>query len=205
MALMYYIGCLIKKLQDEHPNVQIPLNLTFTGMGSKYINLISNEKEDIVDLSKLLLRKFTGLNIPTLFKVEFAPNAKEVTAEGGVKALFVGGNRIAVTERNDIYGIDNVSRAYQYQEIREIKEQIISEFEKFISYLDDQEIKQYLHSKYELTISSDFKANLRTYAEQSLKSMINTIPDDLLDLNVTEPLFFWPLKDAIYQMSKEYK
>ena len=63
-ALMYNVARLINKL-----GIDIPDNLSFTGMGSKYINLISSDSNVIRDLTKLLLEKYTGKKVNDAFSI----------------------------------------------------------------------------------------------------------------------------------------
>ena len=48
-------------------------------------------------------------------------------------------------------------------------------------------------------------ADLKIFAEKSFVTMSANIPAQYHALNVTETLFFWPLKNSLIELSKNYK
>jgi len=77
-SIIYHIVQIVEK---EHVN--IPRYITFTGKGSQYINTMCS-KEGLTKFTKILLKAYTTLEIPTDFKVILSPNPKEATANGAV-------------------------------------------------------------------------------------------------------------------------
>ena len=206
-ALMYNIARLIKKM-----NIEIPLNLSFTGMGSKYINLISSNPEVIKKLTVLLLEKYTGKKVNPAFAIISANNAdvKEITAKGVLAGLNLIPNfqipAGMLSPIND-YGFDR-EQDLTYEEVAtdEVRTSVLQSFDKFIDSLQDKDFANFIFTTFNNhTISNELIADLRIFAQQSFVTMSANIPAQYHALNVTETLFFWPLKNSLIELSKNYK
>ena len=88
-AILYHVAQVLTEKE-----ITIPSTITFSGMGAKYIHILSTEKEDVHDIVKVLLQTFMAsmsedgkCDMPSRLKVSFQENAKEVTAQG---AMLVG-------------------------------------------------------------------------------------------------------------------
>lgn len=210
-ALMYNVSRLIKKM-----DIDIPLNLSFTGMGSKYINLISANREIIKRLTVLLLEKYTGKKVDPAFAIISARNAqnqdidvKEITAKGVLEGLGLNQNfQIPANILSPIidYGFDRDGElAYAGVTTNEVREAALQSFNKFIDSLQEPDLANFLFTNFKkLTISKELIADLRKFAKQSFVTMSANIPVQYRDLNVTETLFFWPLKNSLVELSKNY-
>lgn len=205
-ALMYNVSRIIKKM-----NIDIPLKLSFTGMGSKYINLMSTDPKIIKKLTVLLLEKYTGKKVDPAFAIIKAVNVdvKEITAKGVLTGLSLGENfKIPADILSPIvdYGFDIEGElTYDMVEKDEVREAALKSFNKFIDSLQDQDFINFIFNNFNnLTISKDLIADLRTFARQSFVTMSASIPYQYRDLNVTETLFFWPLKNSLVEVSKNY-
>lgn len=206
-ALMYNVARLIKKM-----NIDIPLNLSFTGMGSKYIDLISTDKQVVKRLTVLLLRKYTGKTIDPAFDI-ISDNAntdvKEITAKGVLKGLGLAPNFQIPTDLlapvTD-YGFDTEgSITYADVSTDVIRNKALDSFNKFVDSLQDGDFMNFLFTNFgNLTISKELIADLRIYGKQSFVTMSANIPNEYADLNVTETLFFWSLKNSLVKLSKNY-
>ena len=210
-ALMYNVSRLIKKM-----GIEIPLKLSFTGMGSKYINLISTNPQTIKKLTVLLLEKYTGKKADSAFTIICAKNAqnenvdvKEITAKGVLEGLSLNTNfQIPSQTLSPIvdYGFDRTDElTYADVSTDEVRVAALESFNQFIDSLQDRDFANFIFTNFKnLTISKDLIADLRKFAKQSFVTMSANIPDQYKDLNVTETLFFWPLKNSLVELSKNY-
>lgn len=210
-ALMYNVSRLIKKM-----GIEIPLKLSFTGMGSKYINLISTNPQTIKKLTVLLLEKYTGKKADSAFTIICAKNAqnenvdvKEITAKGVLEGLSLNTNfQIPSQTLSPIvdYGFDRTGElTYADVSTDEVRVAALESFNHFIDSLQDRDFANFIFTNFKnLTISKDLIADLRKFAKQSFVTMSANIPDQYKDLNVTETLFFWPLKNSLVELSKNY-
>ena len=84
-AILYHVA---QVLTERH--ITIPSTIKFSGMGAKYIHIISDNESDVQDIVKMLLSAFMEslsgdkCKMPKNFKVSFQNNAKEVTAQGAM-------------------------------------------------------------------------------------------------------------------------
>lgn len=211
-ALMYNVSRLIKKM-----NIDIPLKLSFTGMGSKYINLISTNPEKIKSLTVLLLEKYTGKKIDDKkFAIISAKDTqgknvdvKEITAKGVLEGLSLDPEfQIPTGILSPIidYGFDKEGEL-TFAEVAtdEVRKSALQNFNKFVDSLQEADFKNFIFQQFEnITISEDLIADLRRFAEQSFVTMSAKIPIQYHALNVTETLFFWPLKNSLVELSRNY-
>ena len=193
-SLLYHVGQTLEKLETG-----LPTYLTFTGMGSKYIKLISPMENDIRDLAKCFLETFTGKEVPRLFTVKFADNPKEITAEGALASMHNAVPKI-FPELIKIYGFEDAADEYEFSEVATLEDKVCMAFEKFLDKLSDREIKNYLLNQYGVRIDASIIATMKDYMPQSYQIMASRPLAE--DAPVNETLFFWPLKQALYELSK---
>lgn len=204
-ALMYNVARLINKL-----GIDIPDNLSFTGMGSKYINLISSDSSVIRDLTKLLLEKYTGKKVNDAFRIINAHGAdvKEITAKGVLEGLgLAAGFQIPAGKLSQVvdYGFDGFDRL-TYADVRKenVRETALGSFNKFIDSLQSPDFTNFVFNKFGLTIPNKLISDLRAFARNSFVTMSANIPARYNNLDVAETLFFWPLKNSLVELSKKY-
>ncbi len=202
-AVLYNIARILKK-----ENINIPEILTFTGMGSKYTNIIISNDNDLTSLTKIFLERFSGKRAPDNFAVRRVPNSKEVTANGALigpaltQAFRVSAETLSLV--ND-YGFDT-EKEIKYKDVKEVKDAVIREYQKFIDILKtDNSIKQHLFAKYHLQIAGSLLEDLKRKATSSYNNVSGTVMAEFGDIPVAETLFFWPLKHALYEVSKNYQ
>lgn len=202
-ATLYNVARILR-----NKGLEIPEVLTFTGLGSKYTNMISSEDTDIAQLAKILLEQFTDKKAPRNFSVIREPNSKEVTANGALigpiltPTYKVNGNLL---EQIQDYGFDT-SDNIKYEDVanEDIKQSVVAEYCKFIDILKTNEvIKTHLYTKFNHTIKSSLLQDLEDKATTSYQNVSGSMIQ-YGDINVNETLFFWPLKHAIYEVSKNY-
>lgn len=204
-AIIYNVARLIKK-----QGVNIPEKLSFTGMGSKYIDLISTDRAVIRQLTVLLLKLYTGMNVPPTFEIiaDRGVDVKEITAKGVLEGLNILPQfqipSDCLLPIND-YGFDtNNSLTYAEVSTEFVKEEALKEFNCFVDLLSNQEFKNFLFSKFNITIAQGLLDNMKLLGRESFTTMSASIPAEYNDLNVTETLFFWPLKNTLVELSKHY-
>lgn len=194
MALMYYVARQIRKL-----GINIPNHISFTGMGSKYLNLISSDPGQINNLTKLLLQKFTGMTVPSVFTIRNnVNNAKEITAKGAItvprEEFVIANDKLhAVVD----YGFDT-DLQLTYADVRkeDVQNKVLIEYNNFLGVLTDHDIATYLYDGWQITIPQELIQLLRNNAKNSYNTIAMLTPN-LEGVKVSETLFFWPLKIAL--------
>ena len=78
-AIIYYL-CKFLLLKEK----QIPRNLSFSGKGSQYINLVFANEKDLLYITRKLIILFSGLTPRNDFAIRMEKNPKAVTAKGSV-------------------------------------------------------------------------------------------------------------------------
>jgi len=206
-ALMYNVARLIKKM-----GIEIPQNISFTGMGSKYIQMISTEDSVIKKLTILLLEKYTGKKVDPLFNIIHARqmDVKEITAKGALEGQHLEENfkiQDSVLKPIVDYGFDSVKElSYADVQTDTVRTKVLESFESFVGSLTDRDFKNFLNSiSSKLTVSEQLINDLKLYARSSFITMSANIAKGYSDLDVNETLFFWCLKDSLIKLSKNYE
>jgi len=207
-AIIYYITDLLEKT-----NLEIPLNISFTGKGSEYIKIITDKDERITKLTRKLFEAFTDKPIPSMFSVSFTKNPKELTALGGVMAKSGVSNvpkEFAEGETVNVYSIgckvdkQLEEKEYLNKELLSLKTEVLDNFEQFINRLFgnrelNEELEQYtIHLN---TIDKDMVLHL---AEKSFLQMAAKHESETRHIRSSifrNTLFFWPLKNMLYDLS----
>lgn len=202
-AIIYHLSMILNANKWD-----IPKNINLTGMGSKYVNIIASQKS-VTKLTAMLLEKFTKKKVPSDFKLTYSPNAKEVTAQGALYKEVAerrGFSGISgEPEEFRVYGFNADKKLIKFEktELENVRKEVIEEYKKFIhAFLDDEDIEAELKMNFcKTNITSWLRDGLLNKAEDSYVTVTkgNTDPDDF----VRETLFFWPLKNAIYELSRE--
>ena len=205
-ALIFYAGYTMYMA-----NYKPPTKLSFTGMGSKYIKLISSNEQSLSKLVNAIFH-YVGkqFNDERLSKanvsVSFANNPKEVTAKGALLSRVA--NRQINPSEDLFYGyMDEADKAItlRYRDLNDnLQNQVIGLFDQFLGLFTTDEIIDvfdYLGCQ----VNSDVIGKLKRYARSSYQEMLsNSITSEQQkQQKVTEPLFFWPMKNSLYVISKE--
>lgn len=195
-SILYYVAQFIQKLE-----LPVPENITFTGMGSLYLKIISERAEDIEALSSLLLKKFTNTDIPGNFSVKFTPFPKEITAEGAV----YGNGKTEIkefkckhfgfkedTDKNSSFTIEDIDS-------KGLKDKVLDNLDNFLEILSDREINNYLYTNYELKFDKKTIEKIKQLAPDSFNQIHFNFDDQMAD--IPESMFFWTLKETLYRVS----
>ena len=84
-----------------------------------------------------------------------------------------------------------------------MKKGILDSFNKFCGLFAEDSMVQAL-SKLGLDIPTNFVNTMKEYAESSFDIVLNDNSDEQkAQFAIGDPMFFWPLKETLYQMTKE--
>lgn len=204
-SLIYYTAIIL-----DLAELKIPKKITFTGMGSKYIKLITDDEDS---LSLIVSRIFTyygkiidnddliGANI----QIQFSKEPKLVTAQGGLimdsrplRDHLIPDNCLCHGYEDEEYGT-----TVTYGQMALKKKSVLDSFYKFCDLFAEDSMVQAL-SNLGLDISTDFVNTMKSYAESSFDIVLNENSDgQKAQFAIGDPMFFWPLKETLYQMTKE--
>lgn len=202
-AILYHVA---QVLTERH--ITIPSTITFSGMGAKYIHIISDNERDVQDIVKVLLSAFMEslsgdkCKMPKNFKVRFQNNAKEVTAQGAMLL-----NHISLQEIRDydkeplcVFGIDKeISDELKYEDVPKYKNDVLKSYDKFLdAFVRDRKITRFFKDEFGIIFNDNLVQKLENEASQSFDLMSRNANSDY----VSETMFFWPLKNGLYAASK---
>jgi hypothetical protein len=204
-SIIYHLAKLMNK-----KGLKPPRYLTFSGTGSKVISITDRDKDlkALQKLTKLIFEKVFGEAVGNIELIQH-PEPKEITCKGGllsethidieeIKTVLIGDKEnTLIPERN-----------LNYTEINnEVKlESIVDEVKTFIDLVFG------LHTEFNLTKNfgvnpakiEDYKTILKEDLMQYLKSGLENKTKELsgnTNINVEEPLFFYPLVGALNKLA----
>ena len=202
-AILYHVA---QVLTERH--ITIPSTIKFSGMGAKYIHIISDNESDVQDIVKMLLSAFMEslsgdkCNMPKNFKVSFQNNAKEVTAQG---AMLLNHNSLQNIRDYDkeplcVFGIDKeISDELEYEDVPKYKNDVLKSYDKFLdAFVRDKKITRFFKEEFGIIFTDELVNKLENEASQSFDLMSRNTNADY----VSETMFFWPLKNGLYAASK---
>lgn len=202
-AILYHVA---QVLTERH--ITIPSTIKFSGMGAKYIHIISDNESDVQDIVKMLLSAFMEslsgdkCKMPRNFKVSFQNNAKEVTAQG---AMLLNHNSLQNIRDYDkeplcVFGIDKeISDELEYEDVPKYKNDVLKSYDKFLdAFVRDKKITRFFKEEFGIIFTDELVNKLENEASQSFDLMSRNTNADY----VSETMFFWPLKNGLYAASK---
>lgn len=205
-ALAFYMAYALHMAE-----LDVPRNLSFTGMGSKYIKLLSSAESDISRLVNAIFHYAGKADVLDNSKlqnasvnVSFAPNPKEVTAMGALISLNYDK---PINPSEDIYfgyEEEDPEKTMRYQNITaDVQDSVVRLFRKFTSMFQSEEVLDVL-SDLGYSVDEDVTGKLSQYAVQSLRQMKDSSSEGQKATDkLKEPMFFWPLKNSLYIIGKE--
>lgn len=202
-AIIYHVA---QVLTERH--ITIPSTITFSGMGAKYIHIISDNESDVQDIVKELLSAFMEslsgdkCKMPRNFEVRFQPNAKEITAQG---AMLLNHNSLQdIRDYGEeplcVFGIDKeISDELEYKDVPKYKNDVLKSYDKFLdAFVRDKKITHFFKEEFGIVFTDELVKKLENGASQSFDLMSKNPAADY----VSETMFFWPLKNGLYEASK---
>ena len=203
-AVIFYMAYALHMAEVDPPR-----NLSFTGMGSKYIKLISSADSDISSLVNAILH-YAGKVLDNTdlqnaaVKVSFAPDPKELTANGALISLNY--QRAINPSEDTFFGFEeeNPEKVMRYQDITaDVQDSVVRLFRKFTDMFKEEEFMDVL-SDLSFSVDPEVAAKLSKYATQSLMQMKDNSAEGQKPTDkLKEPMFFWPMKDTLYRIGKE--
>ena len=190
--------------------LKAPRYLTFSGTGSKVISITDRDKDlnALQKLTKLIFEKVFGEAVGSIELIQH-PEPKEITCKGGllsetnidieeIKTVLIGDRENTLIPETNL----------NYTEINnEAKlKSIVDEVKTFIDLVFG------LHKEFNLTKNfgvnpakiEDYKTILKEDLMQYLKSGLENKTQELsgnTNINVEEPLFFYPLVGALNKLA----
>jgi len=201
-ALMYHIANWI--MSDAQMSAKFPALINFTGYGSKYIEILFGEGKnyDLTLYTRVLLEAFGVTGIPNTFNVQFAENPKAVTAEGAAICALQGGANVP-QRASYHFGFTGArpTDTIRRRDLNDLADKVQDYFERFLAAFESAQ--HYTLNLPSLTDSEreGLRQAARTSYEQVVADTAN--PNDAAGNNrVTDSLFFWALKDTLYNFDK---
>ena len=204
-SLMYYTAVIL-----DLAELKIPKKITFTGMGSKYIKLITDDEST---LSLIVSRIFTyygkivgndelvGANI----QIQFSAEPKLVTAQGGLIMESRPSRDHLIPDDCLCHGYtdEEYGTTVTYGEMSSMKKAVLDAFDNFCKLFAENNMVQ-AFAKLGYNITNDFVDKMKCMAESSFDIVLNANSDEQkAQFAIGDPMFFWPLKETLYQMTKE--
>lgn len=197
----------------NHFDAGIPKILSFTGMGSKYLSLISTDPKRLTAFTADVLRQITGCEIPFGFTVDMHyKEAKEVTAKGALsKADVEVAFHIPDTYKESY--VDLGCESYtdltygslrNGAEMKSIRDDARKVFDVFVKLLKSNAYSQAAAKEFQLSIPPSMINDLDQLANSSFNNVQGAIPAAHSQRAVTDNLFFWFLKDSLCNLSATY-
>lgn len=205
-ALIFYLAYVLHMSQ-----VDAPAYLTFSGMGSKYIKLINVSDNQIAKLVNKIFHYAGSEKVldnedlrKAAIQVSFQPEPKEITAVGAL---------ISLNHRDPISPVENILHGYEGENpektfrVRqlndEVKIKVQNFFRMFLDMFNDDEMADVL-SDIGCPVSSKVLSMLKENLQSSFKEACKSATQDVEEgKKLTEPMFFWPLKNSLYVIAKE--
>lgn len=206
-ALMYYLANVIKIDKLDTPKI-----INFTGMGSKYINIISPAESQIEDIIRYIF-KYVGLDDTDDVKVSLEKNPKEVTAIGALYMLDKMTTQISLPTSKNVYCIKDEEEmddapTYKYAIGEECQQKTLEQTMDFLNLLGDGQFRN-------IIANSGINFSLETLRDsdltkESLLSSYITMTDAFKNYSeqdkeqkLKDAPFFWTLKDTLFKMANK--
>lgn len=207
-AILYHVGQIIKS-----QNYELTRHISFSGNGSKILNVITTNTEDLAEFTKMILEKVTGRkyqSMLTLVGLSRDDNPKTSTSKGGLKANV--NNLIpdpVITLRADGHG--RISEDFTYEKLLKdevARKNIITSVEEFFKIILNDIPFKYYNDHFGVTRDSIQIA--QSLMKQDLERYLHTAMNILVEENdgnenteLEETMFFYPVKGVINAISQK--
>lgn len=207
-ALMYYLAHFVDAF-----DLAIPKKLSFTGMGSTYIKNLGDDT-NIAKLANAIINHATQ-NRDSAMRVIFSKNPKTVTANGAVMTQHTKqfNTELIRPSREICYGVsDEVADETRISigDIRnnKVKRHVMAIYERIIDMLEnDQSVRDILISMgYRDALNAKpgneeiIELLSESFDSYQDKKYLAEHTSDKDETPVRESLFFWPLKDGLFNL-----
>lgn len=195
-AIMRYA---VKWLQNNDV-ADLPYHISFSGMGSKYLDLLFSDPAKFTAYSKRLLEIFSERPIGNITIAQPAANPKNITAEGS--CLYAAAGKPTVCTYKYYLGcdVDNVT----YGNVAQAREKVIKSLADFIDKFNSiGDCDGTLAANEVIRITDGEKQQLLNNAALSYNDMVNFCTNGQNNaINVQEAIFFWALKNSLWKLNR---
>ena len=198
-AIIYYMA--ISFLRDGLD--ELPRYISFTGMGSKYLQILGDD-DCISDVVNAVFNYRVGDTYPNPnIKVYFDDDPKCVTAQGGVRMF----SNTEITPIESLpYGWKNeeyLSEHILAKDVNLHRNDLFAEMDTFLKMFEDPKFIKAVKDSINLN-PYYLTDGLKQYVQASYDDIVSdVIRNSEVGDELDEPMFFWPLKDAIFQLGKQ--
>lgn len=225
-AIIYHIVQII-----ELKKYPLPRYFSFTGKGSQYIKLIcGGDESELEEFTRRLIKAYTNQKLQSSFKIHHNSNPKEITANGSVlyaladneekekydgDFAFIHPGFNPATDTGFTEKITGESKGFLIKDIAEINSSlniaVLNNLNNFlditftnrniIDFLNGFKIKN-LKGAYDALRWNNNIDNGEGLIYDSYRKVLNNYRNQDKDNQLPESLFFFALKDSLYQLSK---
>lgn len=199
-SIIYYLSLIIKSEDLKAPKI-----VSFTGMGSKYLDMIAGlyNNDAITNLVNTVfeLNNLEKTKIESIVRVE---NPKEVTAEGALLTNDAINRKLEILQ-SKVYGVkDEDDDDFKGVDVKnnEVRRRTIDQVKDFIEVLNNE---KFINAVKEC--GRDFNPEwlkIKALEDEQLESSYQLVENTVKDNDkINDALFFWPLKDTLYQAAME--
>lgn len=180
-----------------NPQMSFPMIINFTGLGSKYIEMLFPGNKELTEFTKVLIDAFVAVPVPAGFQVHISDNPKNATAEGAALFAKEGNWPASIVQHhpgfNGNFASVNLGNFPQYQEA------VINYFDDFIDRFNARPIL----GAYDIRLTGAEVNDIKNNARQSLNNVYAIKCQGVQNLNavnIEESMFFWMLKDSLWKL-----
>jgi len=210
-AIIYHVANIMRA-----KGMEMPRHITFSGNGSKILNILSPDAETIERFTKLIFEKVYGLSYPSDgLTVELPEEPKESTCKGGILVSpFVSQDALQTKRMNTILlGNDKnefVKDGMGYNAVdTATKDSVITNISRFIDFAFGLNSVFSFHDMFDVDGSLLDKAkaiclkDLKTYLDNGLSLKQKAIKESGANTDISETLFFYPLVGMLNALSRQ--
>jgi len=213
-AVVYHVGQACQARQ-----LAVPRHLCFSGKGSTYLRMLDLDSHlgTLTEIGKLILEFASGQPAPSDFRLTLVSQPKEATANGSVLWKLAGGDAAQAKAPAEFVlpGVlpadapEGPPRAFTLAEAENdtIEDEVIANTRRLVRFIthESAEIRGLL-DELNIEIDPDFVYNfLDGKLKDSLRAGLNSLRDTgtNADDRLPETLFFFPFRDALFQLGRE--
>ena len=211
VSIMYYIANIMKA--KDFP---MPRHITFSGNGSKMLNILTTSNSTLENFTKLIFEKVYGQSYSidglTIIRPE---HSKESTCKGGIiHEPFQPQDYFQIKDMKTILlGTDNETFSTEkmsYDDIDEsLKDKVVANVNRFFDFAFSLDKAFSFYDAFDVdksiieSVKSLCARDVRTYLENGISIKTQMLEQDGADNNVEETLFFYPLVGVLNALVRE--
>ena len=197
-AIMRYVMIWLK----DNGVTELPHEISFTGLGSKYLSLLFGDSNRFILFSRKLMEVFGGMSAANVNISLPGANPKNITAEGA--CLYAADGKIPTCTIKHSLGCTGVNGPVTFANVRELRASLMKDLKDFIDKFnsigdcDGQLLQQQV-----IYIDDNARDSFIQNAGDSFDNMANFAVVGLGNPNaqVSDAIFFWALKDSLWKLN----